>query len=181
MKRERKNKMNELVRHIEKINAETKAWVAEDPKNRWGGELVTDPAHWAEYGIFTPEDYDKSSLAETIKDASGAAYGSKHRVDWREYSLEELKKMAADYCKAADEEYEREIKWKKKCATAFENRVQETIDLGAGNRETALRWILQAEDLNDHYYNEGYASYTFNLPSSYDKELDSIILQKEAA
>ena len=53
-----------------------------------------------------------------------------------------------------------------------------------GNRETALRWILQADDLlgDNNYYQDGYAAYTFNLPSSYDEELDGIIMgQKEAA
>ena len=168
--------MNALEQHITKINTETQIWIDEDPKNRWGGMLVTDPAHWAEYGVFTPEDYDKSSLAETIKDASGAAYGSKHRVDWKEYTLEELQKMADRYCEAANEEYEREKAHKAEMAEKFEARVKELINMGAGDRETALRWIIQSEDL-DHWtcLQDGYAAYCLNLPDSYTKELDLII------
>jgi len=169
-------KMIELVKHIEKINSETQAWVDEDPKNRWGGMLVTDPEHWAESGIYTPEDFDKSSLAETIAQASKDATGSKYRIDWMEYTLEELQKMADRYCEAANEEYEREKAHKAEMAEKFEARVKELINMGAGDRETALRWIIQSEDL-DHWtcLQDGYAAYCLNLPDSYTKELDLII------
>lgn len=173
-----------LKQHIEKINAETQAWIDEDPKNRWGGMLVTDPEHWAEYGVYTPEDYDKSSLAETIAQASKDATGSKYRVDWMEYSVEELKKQADYWCKEAQRTINEEEAFKIKSAKEFETRIQDTIELGARNRETALKWILQADDLlgNNNYYMDGYAAYNLNLPSSYEKELDGIIMgQKEAA
>lgn len=50
--------MNDLVKHIEKLNAQTEAWIAEDPKNRWATTMTTCVKHWAEYGIYTPEQFD---------------------------------------------------------------------------------------------------------------------------
>ena len=176
--------MIELEKHIEKINSETQAWIDEDPKNRWGGMFITDPEYWAESGIYTPEDFDKSSLAETIAQASKDATGSKYRIDWMDYTLEELQKEADYWCKAAQSAINEENEFKAKNAKKFETRIQDTIELGAGNRETAIRWILQADDLldNPNYYNYGYASYSLNIPSYYNKELDGVIMgQKEAA
>ena len=50
--------MNDLVKHIEKLNAQTKAWIAEDPKNRLATLMTTCEKHWADYGIYTPEQFD---------------------------------------------------------------------------------------------------------------------------
>ena len=45
--------MLELIKEIKSRNIKTKAWVAEDPKNRWAGLYVEDEAHWVERGITT--------------------------------------------------------------------------------------------------------------------------------
>ena len=121
--------MNELIKHIEGINAKTQKWIDEDPTNRWAGMITTDPKHWEEYGITTPLEYDKYMLAETIADASKSAYGSKFRVDPDEHTLEELQEMADRYCQAASEEYEREQKFYAEQVEAFKYLVQKTIDL----------------------------------------------------
>jgi hypothetical protein len=102
------NTQKKLIAYIEAENAQTRAWVAESPTTRYGGELVTDPAHWAEYDVFTVEDFEKSSLAGLISDASKSAYGCRRRVDWKEHSLKELNEMADFYCKEANDECERE-------------------------------------------------------------------------
>ena len=52
--------MNALVKHIEELNAKTQKWMDENPGS-WGGMIVTDPAHWAEYGVHTVEDFESLS------------------------------------------------------------------------------------------------------------------------
>jgi hypothetical protein len=47
----------ELQAYIEAKNAEGKAWVNENPGSYYG-MTVSDPAHWAEQGITTVEQYE---------------------------------------------------------------------------------------------------------------------------
>ena len=47
----------ELQAHIEAKNAEGKKWMDENPGSYYG-MTVTDPAHWAEQGITTVEQYE---------------------------------------------------------------------------------------------------------------------------
>ena len=57
--------------------------------------IVVDPKHWAEYGVFTPEDFDKFMLVETYMDLYKSVYGVKPRYQYaslREASIESLKK-----------------------------------------------------------------------------------------
>lgn len=53
------------------MNAESAAWVAEDPDNRFAGELCNDPAHWAEYGVTTVAEleayFDECAEREAYK------------------------------------------------------------------------------------------------------------------
>lgn len=63
-----------LKAHIEAINDRTREWLKEDSR-RWAGIVVSDPEHWAEYGIYTPEQYDRymvlQSNYEVCKDVNG--------------------------------------------------------------------------------------------------------------
>jgi hypothetical protein len=64
--------MNEVVARINEMNAESAAWVAEDPDNRFAGELCNDPAHWAEYGVTTVAEleayFDECAEREAYKE-----------------------------------------------------------------------------------------------------------------
>ena len=60
--------MNELVAHIEALNAKSKAWM-DAGEGRWAGMLVTDPAHWAAYDVYTVADFGDYLDAEYAKEA----------------------------------------------------------------------------------------------------------------
>lgn len=62
---------------------------------------------------------------------------------------------------------EREAIEEKEAIQAFEERVKGVIESGAGDRETAIRWIDQAEDCNG---DREYLCYTLRLPYGYFKE-----------
>ena len=51
----------------------------------------------------------------------------------------------------------------------FEDRVKSLIETGAGDRETAIRWIRQAEDAE--YGDMDFLCYTLGLPYGYFKEV----------
>jgi hypothetical protein len=47
-----------LINHINKINADAQKCMDANP-NLWVGRLTNDPDHWADYGVYTPEDFER--------------------------------------------------------------------------------------------------------------------------
>jgi hypothetical protein len=64
----------ELLSEIKRMNARSRAWVAEDPKNRWAGILTEDIAYWAKSGIVSVADFDEMERLEAAKEARKASY-----------------------------------------------------------------------------------------------------------
>ena len=172
----------ELVKHIEAKNAEMQKWIDEDPKNRFGGMLVTDPAHWAEYKIYTPAQLDRyldeTTLYEMVSYCTSKSYARHVVANTDGISDEEFKKEMDYWSKESDAHAKEEAEAEKNNIKEFEDRVTDTIKSGAGNRETALRWIMQAENMENEY-DAGYICYCLNLPYSYEKEFQPLI--KEVA
>ena len=48
----------QLIEYINKVNADAQSRMNENP-NLWVGKLTNDPDHWADYGVYTPEDFEK--------------------------------------------------------------------------------------------------------------------------
>ena len=165
----RAQKMQELMAHIKAENIKTKAWVAEDPKNRWAGLYPEDEAHWVERGITTLEALERDELECYIYDAHKTAFGVKGRhYDFKAMSLEELKDEADYISKACDEQLALEAKMEKEATERFEASVAEYQKM-AGSRKDAIRWLLQAEGLEDER-DPGYICYSLGLPYSMEKE-----------
>ena len=81
----------ELVAHIEAQNAKALAWVAEDPTNRAVGITVTDPAHWAEYGIFSVDQYEHYMASMSHYDVFKRVHGFRPRhIDYDAMTTEEI-------------------------------------------------------------------------------------------
>ena len=75
------------------------------------------------------------------------------------------------YCQAASEEYEREQKFYAEQVEEFKALVQKTIDLGAGDEETALRWLTSDQKF---YHSQDVESWVWDyniLFTDYGKEL----------
>ena len=161
--------MQELMAHIKAENIKTKAWVAEDPKNRWAGLYPEDEAHWVERGITTLEALERDELECYIYDAHKTAFGVKGRhYKFSEMSLQELKDEADYISKACDEQLALEAKMEKEATERFEASVAEYQKM-AGSRKDAIRWLLQAEGLEDER-DPGYICYSLGLPYSMEKE-----------
>jgi len=96
------------------------------------------------------------------------AYGVKGRhYNFKEMSNEDLEKELEHLCKVAKAEREAEEKAEEQAYQNFENQITKFMKLGAGNRDIAIKWLLQAEGL-DKEQDLGYICY--NLGLGYDKE-----------
>ena len=87
---------------------------------------------------------------------------------------EEFKKEMDYWSKASDAHAEEEAEAEKASINEFEKRVSDTIESGAGDRTTALRWIMQAENMENEH-DAGYICYCLNLPYSYEKEFEQFV------
>jgi|GEM_PF-579962 len=137
--------MTTLLQHIESLNAESQAWLDANPGS-WTGMITTDLDHWAEYGVHTVEDFKRHELESFIWDAYKDAYGIRPRfMDFESMSMEELQKEADRVAEAAREQYELEVAQAEADLREFKELVQKTIDMGAGDEDTALRWLTQGD------------------------------------
>jgi len=164
--------MMELMAHIKAENAKTKAWVAEDPKNRWAGLYPEDEATWIERGITTVEALERDNLATYIYEGHKDAFGVKGRhYDFEAMSLEELRAEADYISRSVKEQMELEANMEKEAIQRYEESLAEYMSMGAGDRATAIRWLLQAEGL-DKEHDAGYICYSLGLPYEMDKEFE---------
>ena len=134
-----------LQAHIEASNARfVERCEAEGAE--WYCTTVSDPAHWAEFGVFNIEQYERHSLISYISDAHKDAYGFRPRGEnYYEWSTEALTEEADRLSEAVTRAIEAEEVEKNQAVERFENTVQNLIKIGAGNRATALRWLTDAE------------------------------------
>ena len=156
-----------LLQHIKNINAKSQAWMDANPGS-WAGMVTEDIQYWNDQGIFTVEDYERDSLITSVYEMHKDAFGVKGRhYNFDKMSNKELEEELEYLCRVAKEVAEEEDKAEKSAYEQFENRVAEIMKMGAGDRETAIKWILQAENL-DNEYDASYICYCLGL--NYDKE-----------
>ena len=114
---------------------------------------------------------NRKALLSYINDAHKDAYGFRSG-NWEYYNsltLEQLQAEADELSAAVCDTIDRETAEKEAAAVKFEVRVNEVIASGAKDRETALRWIFEAEDITAdvEVYRGSYAAYHFGLPYGY--------------
>lgn len=156
-----------LLEHIKNINAESKKWMSENPGS-WAGMIVEDIKHWNDQGIFTVEDYERDSLITSVYEMHKDAYGVKGRhYDFDSMSNEDLEKELKHLCEVAKEQAEVEKKWEEAAYQTFLKQIAENIKLGASDKKTAIKWILESEGLENER-DAGYICHCLGL--DYDKE-----------
>ena len=155
-----------LLQHIKDINAKSQKWMDENPGS-WAGMVTEDIKYWNDQGIFTVEDYERDSLITSVYEMHKDAYGVKGRhYNFKEMSNEDLQKELDHLCEVAKREREIEERYEESAYQSFLKTVANTIKNGAKDKEEAIRWILQAEELTNE--EPGYICYKLGL--SYDKE-----------
>ena len=126
-----------------------------------------------EYGVDTEREVaEREDLEIFIYDGHKDAYGVKGRhYDFAAMTLEDLRKEADRISAAIDvaiaEEKEREAE----DLTAFEKEIEDVIGYGAGNRETALRWMTDGETFYHSQSVEGWVYSRGILFTDYGRNL----------
>lgn len=96
------------------------------------------------------------------------AYGHRPRgIDTSNWTLQDFSAEFAQLSKVIDENEKLRIASENLAIIAFEERVQELIDGGAGSRETALRWIHDAEGSDG---DDEYLCFLIGLPYGYFRQ-----------
>lgn len=98
-----------LAAYIAALNAESQAWVAEDPENRWSSGVIDDLDFWAKQGITTVEEFRFSSAVSEYSDSYKEMYGIRPR--WMDFTgataaevEAEVKKLYAERAEQAAKE-----------------------------------------------------------------------------
>ena len=103
--------MTDLTTHIKSINAKHKAEMEANP-NIWIGMVVEDADHWAQYGVYTPAQYDRYmdevTLYEAVSIATSKSYARSVVANTEGMSDEEFKKEMDYWGQQADNEIKRE-------------------------------------------------------------------------
>ncbi len=105
---------------------------------------------------------EMEALEGEYSDAFKAAYGVRPRgISHGCNTVAELEKVISSLYAIAQEECEWEQAQAKKLAEEFEQHIQKAIDMGAGDRLTALRWMIQNEIEEDGWFDV--EQWIFNL------------------
>lgn len=81
-----------------------------------------------------------------ISDMSKEARGFRYRFDYTNMTFAELEAECDYWAKEAQAAYAEEQARKEEDVAEFKQLVAKTIDLGAGDEETALRWLIDGEE-----------------------------------
>lgn len=116
----------------------------------------------------TWEEMSKKEQLECIFwDAYKDAYGIRPRgVDFKSYSEEELNEQIDYLEEVIKQNSEHRKEAEKRAISEFEALVARTIQTGAKNRETALRWIMEGSECGGDWE---YLCYMNGLPYGYFK------------
>jgi len=95
-------------------------------------------------------------LYQYISDASKDAQGWRVRMDITNMTIAELEEECIAWSDRVVESIDFEKKEAAQAVEKFKALVQHTIEMGAGDEETALRWLVQGEqDLEHWVYMQG--------------------------
>ena len=142
----------------------------------------------ANFKITTQEEKDECLM--WISDLYKDVHGYRPRNwDFNAMSFEELTDFVNSLSEQAEEQDRQEKEWAEIQLVEFKKSLQNVIDSGAGDRKTALRWMLQG-DMGDSDELDLYAVETFTASrgisysefgNALEKELIQIVNNNPAA
>ena len=119
--------------------------------------------------------YCEESFSDLYKDTNGFRPRG-HRFYHPDTTPDEKQAIWDAMLVAHSIEMERYEEAQKQAERDFEAAIVTIMDAGAGDRETAIRWMLEAEcDEYDLMYGFGYVQYNFNISYDYQPEIQPII------
>lgn len=121
--------------------------------------------------------FDKNIVSDLYKDARGSRPGEYFWEVWVNSDNTVKQEIWDGLLRELNARQEEEKAREDEATARFETRVTMTIAMGAGNRETALRWIFDSLDLTamDKCYGGSYICFSLGLPYSYEKEFNAVL------
>ena len=162
-----------LLIHLEAERDKTRAWVAEDPENRWAGYSTTELDHWAESGVYSIEQYERYNLEGIISDLSKEVYGFRMRYNVSTMTTKELQDIHESLFNDLQGVIEQEKHVEDEAVKDFEATVSRLMEQQGIDRPTVIKWLMDAEDAQEN----DYFCFCNDLPYGY---IDKDVL-KEAA
>ena len=102
------------------------------------------------------------------------AYGVRPRgINYHEFTLEELEADFNSFSKVCKENARIEKEANERAIADFEAKVQTLINMGANDRKTALRWIVESYEAHDLYYGADWLV-SYELGIGYNKYADEL-------
>ena len=111
--------------------------------------------------------YDDALYSDLHKDARGVRPGNSGFDYWESLSPAEKQTQWDGLIREMNQRFDDEQSEQKSAIERFEAQIQAWIKAGAKTRETAIRWIHDAEDTNG---DGDYLCYRLGLPYGYVKE-----------
>lgn len=107
----------------------------------------------------------RDELREIIWDVAKDATGIRPRwLRFDDMTIEEMEKTLDLYARMAEQEAEFQRNLEKKAVAEYEALVQSNIEMGASDRETAVRWIVQSECADRYIQDVDCILYHWNMP-----------------
>jgi len=164
----------DLITFIKDKNQKAIEWMNAG-ENRWTGLLSEDPEWWAERGVYTIKNYERWTVEATMSDLHKEAYGFRPRgYDFAAMSDDDLFALADKWSADADRAYQEELAAEQARVDDLNATIDEMIALGAGDRATAIRWLVDAEDLDD-WADVDYNLWDMNIPKELESEFSPAI------
>ena len=121
---------------------------------------------------------EKNECLMWISDLYKDVYGSRPRNwNFELMSFQELTDFVNSLSEQAEEQANQETEWAEKCVVEFKKNLQKVINSGAGDEETALRWMLQG-DMDDSNELDLYAVESFTMQRGIDSTSYGNALEK---
>ena len=103
------------------------------------------------FSIKSQEEKDECLM--WISDLYKDVYGIRPRgYNFHEWSFNELAGFVNDLSQQAEDDRKHEEKMEKEAEIEFNKRIQEIIELGAGDKKTALRWLFSGDEYDQGEY-----------------------------
>jgi len=121
--------------------------------------------------------FDENIISDLHKDA----FGFRPSATWYEQFAamsDDEKQEEWDYLlRALERSMEEEARREKDAIFEFDCLVRRYMELGAANRETAIRWILDSMELGEYdlMYGGSFVCYELGLPYSFASEFNPIV------
>ena len=121
--------------------------------------------------------FDANVVSDLFKDVNGFRPGTTFYIAWNNGNNDQKQVIWDNLILQAEEKYAEDKRIEAKEIEEFEAKVKLAIELGAHDRETAIRWIVEELDLSDadKQYGGDYVCYTLGVPYKYSDEFNSVL------